>query len=129
MPGAGRWAGARASSASPFTDDCSCKGERYRAIHFSVGGWVYIMTNRKKGTLYVGGTSDLPRRAWEHRTSVVKGFTTRYALKRLVYAEHHDDIGSAIAREKVLKHWPRLYKVRLIEAANSKWDDLYDQLA
>ena len=67
-----------------------------------MGGWVYIVTNRKKGTLYIGVTSDLPRRAWEHRAGVVKGFTTRYALKRLVYAEPHDDIRNAIAREKCL---------------------------
>ena len=93
-----------------------------------MGGWVYVMTNRKKGTLYVGVTSDLPRRAWEHRTGVVKGFTTRYALKRLVYAEPHDDIRNAIAREKVLKHWTRLQKIHLIEETNPNWDDLYNQL-
>lgn len=94
-----------------------------------MGGWVYIMTNRKKGTLYIGVTSNLPRRAWEHRTGAVEGFTTRYALKRLVYAEPHDHISTAIAREKVLKHWPRLHKIRLIESVNPKWDDLYNYLA
>ncbi len=93
-----------------------------------MGGWVYIMTNRKNGTLYIGVTSNLPRRAWEHREGIVKGFTTRYALKRLVYAEPHAHISSAIAREKVLKHWPRLHKIRLIEEANPGWDDLYHDL-
>lgn len=60
------------------------------------GGWVYIVTNRRDGTLYVGVTSDLARRAWEHREGVVEGFTRRYRLKRLVWAEHHDNISSAI---------------------------------
>jgi len=93
------------------------------------GGWVYIMTNRPDGTLYVGVTSDLAHRAWQHRTGAVPGFTKRYGLKRLVWAEPHDDIRSAIQREKVLKSWPRAWKVRLIHAANPEWNDLYDQLA
>ena len=92
------------------------------------GGWVYIMTNRPNGTLYVGVTSDLARRAWEHREGVADGFTKQYGLKRLVYVERHDDIGSAIQREKTIKHWPRAWKVRLIHGRNPAWDDLYDQL-
>ena len=80
------------------------------------GGWVYIMTNRANGTLYVGVTSDLARRAWEHREGAADGFTKRYGLKRLVFAERHDDIRTAIQREKNLKHWPRAWKVRLILA-------------
>jgi putative endonuclease len=92
------------------------------------GGWVYIMTNRPNGTLYVGVTSDLARRAYQHRTGAVAGFTKRYGLKRLVYAESHIDIRTAIQREKVLKHWTRARKIRLILAANPQWDDLYDQL-
>lgn len=101
------------------------KGESVNAQ----GGWVYIMTNRPNGTLYVGVTSDLARRAWEHREGVIDGFSKRYGLKRLVFAERHDDIRSAIQREKTLKHWPRSWKVRLIHADNPNWDDLYDQLA
>ncbi len=93
------------------------------------GGWVYIMTNRPNGTLYVGVTSDLPRRAWEHRESVADGFTKRYGLKRLVFAEQHEDISSAIQREKNIKHWPRSWKIRLIKSQNPNWDDLYDRLA
>jgi putative endonuclease len=93
------------------------------------GGWVYIMTNRPNGTLYVGVTSELARRVWEHRSGVAEGFTKRYGLKRLVYFEHHDDICAAIQREKNLKHWPRAWKVRIILDANPEWDDLYDQLA
>lgn len=93
------------------------------------GGWVYVMTNRPNGTLYVGVTSDLARRAWEHREGIVDGFTRRYGLKRLVYMEHHDDIRAAIQREKNIKHWPRTWKVRLILAVNPDWRDLYDSLA
>jgi len=93
------------------------------------GGWVYIMTNRPNGTLYVGVTSDLARRAWEHRESAADGFSKRYGLKRLVYAERYEDIRTAIQREKNLKHWPRAWKVKLILADNPNWDDLYLRLA
>jgi putative endonuclease len=92
------------------------------------GGWVYIMTNRPNGTLYVGVTSDLARRAHEHREGVADGFTKRYRLKRLVFAERHEDIRTAIQREHNMKHWPRAWKIRLILAANPNWDDLYDRL-
>jgi len=90
------------------------------------GGWVYIMTNRPNGILYVGVTSDLARRIWEHREGVADGFTKRHGLKRLVYVEPHDEIGRAIQREKNLKHWSRAWKVRLILAENPGWRDLYD---
>ncbi|MGH6994742.1 MAG: GIY-YIG nuclease family protein [Stellaceae bacterium] len=93
------------------------------------GGWVYIVTNRPNGTLYVGVTSDLARRAWEHRAGAVDGFTKRYGLKRLVFAERHDDIRTALQREKNLKHWSRAWKARLIREQNPNWDDLYDRLA
>jgi len=93
------------------------------------GGWVYIMTNRPNDTLYIGVTRDLARRVWEHREGVADGFTKKYGLKRLIYAEHHDDIRTAIQREKNLKHWPRTWKVRLVHAENPNWDDLYEQLA
>ena len=92
------------------------------------GGWLYIMTNRPDGILYVGVTNDLARRVWEHREGVADGFTKRYGMKRLIYAERHDDIRTAIQREKTVKHWPRAWKVRLIHAGNPDWDDLYDQL-
>jgi putative endonuclease len=92
------------------------------------GGWVYIVTNRANGTLYTGVTNNLARRIWEHREGVADGFTKRYGLKRLVYAEHHTDIRTAIQRERNMKHWPRTWKVRLILAKNPNWDDLYDRL-
>ena len=86
------------------------------------GGWVYIMTNKPSGTLYVGVTSDLARRAWEHREGLADGFTKRHGLKRLVYVERHDDITLAIQREKLLKHWSRSWKVQLILRENPEWD-------
>jgi putative endonuclease len=78
-----------------------------------MGGWVYMMTNRPNGTLYVGTTVDLARRAWEHREGVADGFTKKYGLKRLVYAEWHDDILKAKQREMNIKHWRRAWKVNL----------------
>jgi len=92
------------------------------------GGWFCFMTNRRNGILYAGVTSNLPRRAFEHRAGLVEGFIKRYALKMLVYCEHYDDIRLAIQREKTVKHWPRAWKVRLIHTENPEWDDLYDTL-
>ena len=92
-------------------------------------GWVYIMANHPNGTLYVGVTDDLPRRAWEHRAELVEGFTSKYGLKRLVFAEQHEDMRTARQREQTMKHWPRAWKVRLIHGQNPDWEDLYDQLS
>jgi putative endonuclease len=91
-------------------------------------GWVYIVTNRPNGTLYVGVTDNLARRAWEHREGLVESFTKRYRLKRLVYYEHHADIREARQREQNIKHYPRAWKVRLILLNNPHWDDLYNEL-
>jgi putative endonuclease len=93
------------------------------------GGFMYFVTNKRDGILYVGVTADLPRRAYEHRSGTIKGFSKSYRLKKLVYYERFDDIRDAIQREKTIKHWPRAWKVRLIHAMNPAWDDLYDQLA
>ena len=92
------------------------------------GGWIYILTNRPNGTLYIGVTSNLIQRVWQHREGVVPGFTKRYGLKRLVYFEAYDDISVAIQREMNVKHWPRTWKVRLILASNPEWRDLYETL-
>ncbi len=92
------------------------------------GGWVYIMTNRPNGTLYVGVTSNIARRVWEHREGVVEGFTKQYGLKRLVYVEAHEEIRAAIQREKTIKHWERAWKVALIIGMNPGWADLFDTL-
>jgi putative endonuclease len=86
------------------------------------------MTNRCRGVLYVGVSSDMPRRVWEHRRGLVEGFTSRYGLKLLVYYEWHDRILDAIQREKNLKHWKRSWKFELIEGMNPNWDDLYETL-
>jgi putative endonuclease len=86
------------------------------------------MTNRLHGTLYIGVTNDLPRRAWQHREGLIEGFTKRYGLTRFVLFERHEEIQTAIRREKNLKRWPRAWKVRLIVATNPDWDDLYDRL-
>jgi putative endonuclease len=93
-----------------------------------MGAWLYIMTNRPNGVLYVETTVDLARRAWEHREGVVEGFTKRYGLHRLVYAEEHQTLLLARQRERNIKHWPRSRKVQLILKQNLNWDDLYDQL-
>jgi putative endonuclease len=91
-------------------------------------GWVYIVTNRPNGTFYIGVTSDLARRIWEHREGVADGFTKQYRLKRLVWTERHNDIRSAIQRERNMKHWPRAWKIDLIPIQNPEWNDPYDRL-
>ena len=93
-----------------------------------MSGWVYIMTNKRNGTLYVGVTANLAARIWQHKTGVVPGFTKQYGLKMLVYAEPHDRIEAAIYREKTIKNWTRARKIRLIESMNPEWKDLYDQI-
>lgn len=93
-----------------------------------LGSWIYIVTNKPNGIIYVGVTSDIRRRAWEHREGVMDGFTKKYGLKRLIYVEPHDRIEDAIRREKALKRWPRSWKVRLVNGVNPNWDDLYDSL-
>ena len=92
------------------------------------GGWVYIMANRPFGSLYVGVTNDIGRRSWEHRTGAYNGFTKRYRLGMLVFAEWHDDIVTAIQRKTNIKHWPRMWKSNLIETQNPMWEDLYQKL-
>lgn len=89
---------------------------------------VYILASRRNGTLYIGVTSDLVRRVWQHRNDLVAGFTKRYGVHRLVWYEVHDSMESAIGREKALKEWRRVWKLRLIEAANPCWRDLYDDI-
>ena len=92
-------------------------------------GYVYIMTNRRNGTLYVGVTGDLVRRTWQHRTHAADGFTTRYGLDQLVYFEAFDDIEQAIVREKHIKAWKRRWKLELIEGSNPAWRDLWADIA
>jgi putative endonuclease len=86
--------------------------------------FVYILASKRNGTLYTGVTNDLGRRAGEHKSKGVSGFTKRYGVEIIVWYELHDDIGTAIEREKQIKGWNRAWKVRLIEKENSGWNDL-----
>ena len=90
--------------------------------------YVYILTSQKHGTLYTGVTSDLVGRVYQHKAGSVEGFTKRYKVHCLVYYEIHDDVYSAITREKQIKKWRRAWKIRMIEERNPDWDDLYEQL-
>ena len=90
-----------------------------------MSAWVYIMSNRRDGVLYIGVTADLSRRIIQHREGKGSAFCRRYGLKRLVYAEEHDSIGDAIAREKAMKAWKRAWKIELVEGVNPEWDDLF----
>jgi putative endonuclease len=87
---------------------------------------VYILASRRNGTLYIGVTSDVVRRVWQHRSGAIDGFTAQYGVHRLVYAEFHATMVDAIHREKCLKVWRRVWKLRLIEEGNPQWRDLYD---
>ena len=90
------------------------------------GGWVYILSNKPGGVLYVGVTSDLAARMTQHRGGTGSAFCRKYGLKTLVYAEPHEGIEDAIAREKAIKAWKRAWKVELIEKANPEWGDLFE---
>ena len=90
--------------------------------------FVYIMASGLRGTLYIGVTNDLVRRAYEHREGLINGFSKRYGVKSLVHFELFDDVEAAIRREKRLKHWNRQWKIDLIERLNPEWDDLYNRL-
>ena len=91
-------------------------------------GYVYMMASKRNGTLYIGVTSNLLKRAWEHREGVADGFTKRYGCKSLVWFEAHDDLQEARQREVRLKKWNRSWKLRLIEEQNPEWRDLYETL-
>ncbi|HEY1710457.1 MAG TPA: GIY-YIG nuclease family protein [Rhizomicrobium sp.] len=90
--------------------------------------FVYILASRMNGTLYVGVTNDVLRRAWEHKHEIKSGFTKKYGVHILVWYEMHGNINIAIAREKRLKRWNRAWKLKLINEHNSGWNDLYDRM-
>ena len=92
-------------------------------------GFVYIMASQRNGTIYLGVTSDLPRRVWEHRTGIVEGFTKKYECHLLVCFEAYDTIEEARQRELRMKEWKRAWKVREIEGLNPDWDDLFETLS
>jgi putative endonuclease len=89
---------------------------------------VYILASKKDGVLYIGVTSKLIQRVWQHKQDVLDGFTKKYRIHKLVYCEFHTTMLSAIAREKQLKWWKRTWKVELIEGGNPDWRDLYEEL-
>jgi putative endonuclease len=89
---------------------------------------VYIMASNRNGTLYIGVTSDLVKRIWEHKNNMVEGFTKRYGVHHLVWYELHGSMESAIQREKRLKDWKRVWKLQLIERTNPDWQDLYQMI-
>ncbi|MHC4620152.1 MAG: GIY-YIG nuclease family protein [Planctomycetota bacterium] len=91
-------------------------------------GFVYVLAGRKNGTLYIGVTSNLLERIHQHKTNMVKGFTEKYGVHRLVYFEQYRDIRDAINREKCMKRWKRQWKINLIEKDNPEWEDMFDKL-
>ncbi len=90
--------------------------------------WVYILASQPRGTLYIGVTKNLPQRIYAHKMGLFDGFTKKYNVKMLVYAEEHELVTNAIQREKSLKTWPREYKINLILQNNPNWNDLYETL-
>jgi len=90
--------------------------------------FVYILANRRNGTLYTGMTDNLARRIWEHRTDAVPGFTSKYGVKMLAWYEVHESRESAFTRERQLKKWNRAWKLKLIEQLNPQWRDLFDEV-
>lgn len=91
-------------------------------------GYVYIMASQRNGTIYIGVTSDLPGRVYQHRNGLIDGFTRTYGCKLLVWYEAHDDIDDARLRELQMKKWKRQWKLREIETMNPGWDDLFESL-
>ncbi len=90
---------------------------------------VYILASKRNGTLYIGVTSHLLKRVWEHKNDLVEGFTRKYQVHRLVYFEQHQEMLAAIGREKQLKKWNRAWKIELIEKQNPAWRDLWDDIS
>lgn len=91
-------------------------------------GWVYIVTNKRNGTLYIGATSHLIQRIYQHKNKFVDAFTKKYGLDKLVYFEEHGSVQDAMYRERQLKEWKRAWKIELIEKMNPEWKDLYDEI-
>jgi putative endonuclease len=90
--------------------------------------WVYITASGRNGTLYIGVTSDLVKRIWQHKNKIFEGFTTEYGIDQLMWFEQHSNAEAAITREKQLKKWRRAWKIELIQATNPGWQDLYDSI-
>ena len=93
-----------------------------------MASWVYILASQPRGTLYVGVTTDLAGRVWEHRESLIPSFTSKYGVKRLVWYQEYPGIRDAIDEEKRIKRWRRAWKLKLIEGSNPQWRDLYEEI-
>ena len=91
--------------------------------------YVYILASKRNGTLYTGVTSNLIKRIWQHKNELLEGFSKKYKVKNLVYYEVHNNVGSALTREKQIKKWRRAWKLRLIEEKNPEWKDLYKEIS
>ncbi len=89
---------------------------------------VYILASKRNGTLYIGVTSNLIKRIWEHKNGLIEGFTKQYQVHLLVYFEFHQEMTDAIVREKRIKKWKRAWKIRIIEEQNPEWEDLWPQI-
>ena len=89
---------------------------------------VYILASKRNGTLYIGVTSDLVKRIWQHKNNMVEGFTKHYGVHQLVWYELHETMESAISKEKMLKNWKRAWKLELIERSNPNWEDLHESI-
>lgn len=107
-----------------FLSSLRRQGSRIGAFNMK-SFFVYIMSSKRNGTLYIGVTNNIARRVYEHKNNLIKGFTTKYRVHHLVYVGEADDINAAMAREKQLKKWKRMWKLRLIESVNPEWKDLY----
>ncbi|WP_323738139.1 GIY-YIG nuclease family protein [Candidatus Trichorickettsia mobilis] len=90
--------------------------------------WVYILCSKRNGTLYVGVTSDIARRIYEHKQKLLEGFTHKYSVDKLVYVELFQNVNAAIHREKCIKRWKRVWKLKLINNQNPEWKDLYETI-
>jgi putative endonuclease len=91
--------------------------------------YVYILANKRNGTLYIGMTNNLKRRIFEHRSNLIDGFTKKYSIHKLVFFEIYQDVNTAITREKRIKEWKREWKLKLIEDFNPLWEDLFDKIS
>ena len=92
------------------------------------GGYIYILASKKNGTLYIGSTSNLINRVWEHKNKLLRGFTSKYGVDKLVYYEWYDRLEDMVIRERQLKKWKRSWKIELIVQNNPEWGDLYNEV-
>jgi len=97
-------------------------------LHVDKAFYVYLLASKRNGTLYVGVTSELAQRVWQHKEGLAEGFSKEHSVKMLVWFEQHETAESAITREKQIKKWNRAWKIELIEAQNPYWNDLYDEI-